>query len=89
MVVMRLRVKEVVERYREQFPPQKRPNQGDIAYEAGIDPAILSRYVTGKIQRPDMSVISRLCTYLHITDANEIFELVEIEDEADGQEKNT
>lgn len=83
MIVMRLKVKEAVRLYRNQFPKDIRPTQGQVAAAAGIDAGVLSNYVTGKIQRPDMEIISRLCTLLDITDANEIFELVEVEDETE------
>ena len=67
-------MRELIEQYQEQFPPEDRPSQAQIAVGCGISPVTLSRYVNGWIDRPDLTLVAKLCDYLGIEDMNEIFE---------------
>ncbi|MEM6285282.1 MAG: helix-turn-helix transcriptional regulator [Chloroflexota bacterium] len=77
MGAIKVKVREAIDRYQDQFPDDERPTQLQIAVGAGISPVTLSRYTTGKIERPELTVVARLCDYLGIRDMNELFEYVD------------
>jgi len=69
------KVREAVERYRNQFPPEEQPTQAKIAHDCGVSLVTLSRYINGRVDRPDLHMVAKLCVYLGIEDMNDIFEL--------------
>ena len=75
MTKIYVKVREAIEQHQNQFPADERPSQAKIAIECGINPVTLSRYITGKVERPDLAVVAKLCDYLGIEDMNDIFEL--------------
>ncbi|MEM6527300.1 MAG: helix-turn-helix transcriptional regulator [Chloroflexota bacterium] len=81
MASIKLKLKEAVENYQNQFPTEQRPNHLKMAVEIGISPNTMSRYVNNKVERPELSVVARFCDYLGITDIRDVFELVDDEEE--------
>ncbi len=84
MPEIHFRVREVIESYQDTFPPENRPSQAQIAVACGISPVTLSRYINGWIERPDLTLVAKLCDYLGIDDMNVIFEFVK--DPKEGEE---
>lgn len=77
---IRIKLRDALEKYQDQFPPDERPNHLKIAVEVGISPNTLSRYLNNKVERTELSVIAKLCEYLNIRDMNDLFEYVEEDD---------
>jgi len=78
---VRLKLRERIKEYTDRFPEEERPNHLKIAVEVDISPNTLSRYINNKVQQTDLEVLAKLCDYLGVTDFNDIFELVEEEED--------
>ncbi len=83
MSKVRLKLREAIENYISKFPEGERPNHLKIAVEMDISPNTLSRYINNRVQQTDLVVISKLCDYLGIRDFNDLFELVDTEEQSE------
>lgn len=80
MKELRIKLREAIETYQAQFPPDERPNHLRIAADVGISTNTMSRYMNNKVERPELAILARFCDYLSIDDLNDLFELVEAEE---------